>query len=139
MSTEVVTIDQLTQQIRELPAESLPELAKYIELIRSRATGGTVGDWQAAGQPDALPTDFLQEVSAFEQLKPTLLKEHGGRVVAIYQGQVVAVGDDKLQVLELVFERLGPMPCYIEWVKPCLLYTSPSPRDRTRSRMPSSA
>ena len=25
------------------------------------------------------------------------------------------------------------------WVKICLLYTSPSPRDRTRSRMPSSA
>ena len=33
---------------------------------------------------------------------------------------------------------------YLEWVKwledhGCLLYTSPSPRDRTRSRMPSSA
>ena len=25
------------------------------------------------------------------------------------------------------------------WVESCLLYTSPSPRDRTRSRMPSSA
>ena len=25
------------------------------------------------------------------------------------------------------------------WINPCLLYTSPSPRDRTRSRMPSSA
>ena len=25
------------------------------------------------------------------------------------------------------------------WIKGCLLYTSPSPRDRTRSRMPSSA
>ena len=25
------------------------------------------------------------------------------------------------------------------WHKICLLYTSPSPRDRTRSRMPSSA
>ena len=25
------------------------------------------------------------------------------------------------------------------WTYPCLLYTSPSPRDRTRSRMPSSA
>ena len=25
------------------------------------------------------------------------------------------------------------------WRSPCLLYTSPSPRDRTRSRMPSSA
>ena len=27
----------------------------------------------------------------------------------------------------------------IDLIKPCLLYTSPSPRDRTRSRMPSSA
>ena len=28
---------------------------------------------------------------------------------------------------------------YLKCVKACLLYTSPSPRDRTRSRMPSSA
>ena len=28
---------------------------------------------------------------------------------------------------------------FIEMDDPCLLYTSPSPRDRTRSRMPSSA
>ena len=27
----------------------------------------------------------------------------------------------------------------INWSRSCLLYTSPSPRDRTRSRMPSSA
>ena len=27
----------------------------------------------------------------------------------------------------------------LEWYDGCLLYTSPSPRDRTRSRMPSSA
>ena len=27
----------------------------------------------------------------------------------------------------------------LEVYRPCLLYTSPSPRDRTRSRMPSSA
>ena len=26
-----------------------------------------------------------------------------------------------------------------QWIESCLLYTSPSPRDRTRSRMPSSA
>ena len=38
-----------------------------------------------------------------------------------------------------------PMPGYVDpqWIEPergcCLLYTSPSPRDRTRSRMPSSA
>ena len=35
------------------------------------------------------------------------------------------------QLLSKVFER--------GWNKFCLLYTSPSPRDRTRSRMPSSA
>ena len=34
-------------------------------------------------------------------------------------------------LLEKVFPQL--------WAGPCLLYTSPSPRDRTRSRMPSSA
>ena len=33
-------------------------------------------------------------------------------------------------------DYLGGM---VEEGKPCLLYTSPSPRDRTRSRMPSSA
>ena len=33
-------------------------------------------------------------------------------------------------------ERLDIPSCYC---KNCLLYTSPSPRDRTRSRMPSSA
>ena len=27
----------------------------------------------------------------------------------------------------------------LDYVRDCLLYTSPSPRDRTRSRMPSSA
>ena len=38
----------------------------------------------------------------------------------------VAFCDDEMRVLRIV-------------TMPCLLYTSPSPRDRTRSRMPSSA
>ena len=33
----------------------------------------------------------------------------------------------------------GPDYAAAEWMSGCLLYTSPSPRDRTRSRMPSSA
>ena len=32
-----------------------------------------------------------------------------------------------------------PLPFAPSFYKICLLYTSPSPRDRTRSRMPSSA
>ena len=40
--------------------------------------------------------------------------------------------------------NVADMPAYLkahadEYLSPCLLYTSPSPRDRTRSRMPSSA
>ena len=35
---------------------------------------------------------------------------------------------------------LGPdQPVILQLLEICLLYTSPSPRDRTRSRMPSSA
>ena len=33
----------------------------------------------------------------------------------------------------------GPYPFLVREYETCLLYTSPSPRDRTRSRMPSSA
>ena len=35
-----------------------------------------------------------------------------------------------------LFKKIGPVTKYHQI---CLLYTSPSPRDRTRSRMPSSA
>ena len=40
------------------------------------------------------------------------------------------------QVLSEVSTRID-LPCV--YIRSCLLYTSPSPRDRTRSRMPSSA
>ena len=41
-------------------------------------------------------------------------------------------------IIELDFEP-GQLLKKSELCKTCLLYTSPSPRDRTRSRMPSSA
>ena len=38
------------------------------------------------------------------------------------------------------YDSLGNQICEtVHWTNDCLLYTSPSPRDRTRSRMPSSA
>ena len=37
------------------------------------------------------------------------------------------------------FPDLHQKICDLDCFKDCLLYTSPSPRDRTRSRMPSSA
>ena len=39
----------------------------------------------------------------------------------------------------VVIASKGGAPQHPGWFHNCLLYTSPSPRDRTRSRMPSSA
>jgi hypothetical protein len=61
---------------------------------------------------------FEREVAAYERLKPELLKQYAGRVVAIYQERVVAVGDNEMDVLGDVYERIGHVPCYIEWAKP---------------------
>lgn len=71
---------------------------------------------------------FEQEVLAFERLKPQLLRQYPGRVVGIYQGKIVAVGDNRLDVLDQVWDQFGEVSCYIETVEPV------TPR---RSRMPS--
>ena len=51
----------------------------------------------------------------------------------------IGVGGEKMQAQGLIplfpMDKLSVMGI----IEPCLLYTSPSPRDRTRSRMPSSA
>ena len=46
---------------------------------------------------------------------------------------------DVEQINRIVKKRLSQNPLLIVSVKACLLYTSPSPRDRYGSRMPSSA
>lgn len=71
---------------------------------------------------------FEQEVLAFERLKPQLLQQYPDRVVAIYQGQVVAVEDNRLDVLDQVWDQFGEVPCYVEKV------AAETPR---RVRMPS--
>ena len=43
------------------------------------------------------------------------------------------------QLIEDVLERTRGLSSYSELAMTCLLYTSPSPRDATLSRMPSSA
>ena len=48
--------------------------------------------------------------------------------IKVLQNQVAALNDKVAENEELINKN-----------KTCLLYTSPSPRDRTRSRMPSSA
>ena len=55
----------------------------------------------------------------------------------------IAIGDNPPEDINVIIEvPIGGQPIKYELDKDsgtCLLYTSPSPRDRTRSRMPSSA
>ena len=68
-----------------------------------------------------------------------------GLVDRIYEAAVVpelwpAVFEDMACLTESAFGSMYAMRAgTVRWVGTCLLYTSPSPRDRTRSRMPSSA
>jgi hypothetical protein len=59
---------------------------------------------------------FEREVAAFERMLPELLQEYHGRVVAIHNGQVVEVGDSKVEVSERVHQRLGDVTVYVQQV-----------------------
>lgn len=74
-------------------------------------------EWLAMRRAMTAPAEFEREVAAFERLKPALLEQYPGRAVAIHGSQVVAVGDDKMAVLDDVMKQFGPAPCYIEWVE----------------------
>ena len=60
------------------------------------------------------------------------------RVLAAARAAFEADGFDATS-LRAIARGAGTTIGMIYYYFPCLLYTSPSPRDRTRSRMPSSA
>ena len=85
--------------------------------------------------------------------KSTLIR-HINRLIEPTVGEIIVDGDDVLAMnpdrirdfrrfgASMVFQKFGLMPhrtVLENCMYGCLLYTSPSPRDRTRSRMPSSA
>ena len=70
-------------------------------------------------------------------IKDLMLKDRVHiKTVELDEGEKIP---DDLTGFDAMFCMGGPMDTWMEKDYPCLLYTSPSPRDRTRSRMPSSA
>ena len=69
-----------------------------------------------------------------------LMLADGFNLTTIELDQGEKIPDD-LSKFDGMFCMGGPMDTYMEQEYPwfCLLYTSPSPRDRQKSRMPSSA
>ena len=74
------------------------------------------------------------EVAALIQQRWEILDQ----LVSISRLQMKAIEQGQMsELMRLLSEKQKPLNQLIELG--CLLYTSPSPRDRTRSRMPSSA
>ncbi|MBX2999644.1 MAG: hypothetical protein KF893_14090 [Caldilineaceae bacterium] len=150
-------VQQIVEALVTLPPEKVAEVHDFVIFLqdrysqlasaavshapgkqdrRNRASDpfshSTARDDTTAEHPHAssitVPPEFLDSIAAFERLLPQLLEQYRGQAVAIYQGRVVASGDDKMAVLGQVLDEYGPVPCYIEWVDP------ESPR---RARVPS--
>ena len=84
-----------------------------------------------------------EEQSVFYHLNNT--QTNGGREYLRYilskpLDTLAAITDTQLLIKQLIaIEQEWPVTITNGTIMVCLLYTSPSPRDRTRSRMPSSA
>jgi len=71
---------------------------------------------QTQSTPEPGDASFEREKAAFERLRPELLKQYPEKYVAVVGGQVVEVGDDKVQVIEQVHQRLGRVAMYVQQV-----------------------
>lgn len=60
---------------------------------------------------------FERERTAFERLKPKLLKTHRGKFVAVVNEQVVDVDTDRVKLVLRVYDRFGYRPIYVQLVE----------------------
>ena len=66
------------------------------------------------------------EHQAFQQMLPDLLADYSGRVVAIYQGEVIAAGDDRMEVWQRARQQTNGAPVYVQTVShPSKVYKMP--------------
>ena len=78
--------------------------------------------------------EILPEIILLTNLTELHLVSNQIEVIPAEIGQLT-----NLTRLSLTSNQIEVIPTEIGQLNSCLLYTSPSPRDRTRSRMPSSA
>lgn len=53
------------------------------------------------------------ERRAFQEMRESLMTDYLGKYVAIHNGQIVGVGDDKLQVASRAYDDVGYVPIYV--------------------------
>lgn len=107
------------QNTIQLPPE-LYDAVRKRAVTQQKTTDALVIEWLSEhldeSETSEITEAFEQEVAAFERMRAALLEEYAGLYVAIYQGEVIASGDEKLALLEHVREQFGHIVCYIEKV-----------------------
>ena len=90
---------------------------------------------QALSEEEIRHVIYISKPTHFDHLvlEDILTKSRANNPAIGVTGNLIYHSDLFLQLLE------GPHLAVNRLYETCLLYTSPSPRDRTRSRMPSSA
>ena len=108
---EVSTLETVIQRVRAV------EVRKELVLVDDGSTDGTL--------------ELLDQLERDDDIRVIRHSQNQGKGAALKTAFEAARGDIVLiQDADLEYDPAD---------YPCLLYTSPSPRDRTRSRMPSSA
>ena len=101
--------------------------------------GKTVISWSV--NPQVIITkEELKTATLDERLKAARMASDAGYKVAFHFDPMIDYPDWEKGyqgLVEQIFDNISPDR--IAWVSLCLLYTSPSPRDLSTSRMPSSA
>ena len=109
------------QNMIQLPPD-LYDAVRKKAVAQQKTTDALIIEWVSdhlnESETDEITQAFEQEIAAFERMKATLLMQYEGRYVAIYQGKVIADGDDKLNLLDEVRTQFGHIVCYIEKVAP---------------------
>ena len=83
-----------------------------------------------------LSTEPAHYEAALQELEKLVLELEGGQMPL---DQLLAGYQRGAQLLAYCRDKLAAVEQQIKVLDGCLLYTSPSPRDRQKSRMPSSA
>ena len=89
-------------------------------------------------RPDEISSIIREQIEKYDQ---DVKVDNIGTVLQVGDGIARVYGLDQVmsgELLEFEDKTIG-IALNLENDNVCLLYTSPSPRDRTRSRMPSSA
>ena len=134
---KLLSFPTLADKICKSLANKIKRKYKNIDLILAPAMGGVVIGYEI-GKLLKKETIFCERVNGKFTLRRGFKIKSGAKVLIIED--VITTGKSSLECVKLIKKANAKLLGFASIIdRSCLLYTSPSPRDATLSRMPSSA